>query len=88
MTTRNRKITHDPDVKYYNNLYHIGSCLIYKILMTFGDSKYSHNLCEYLMNRKQNDSNFSKYKFDELCSDFENGNHDIIIETILDYEFE
>ena len=61
MTTRNRKITHDPDVKYYNNLYHIGSCLIYKILMTFGDSKYSHNLCEYLMNRKQNDSNFSKY---------------------------
>ena len=50
MTTINRKIMHDPDVKYYNNLYHIGSCLIYKILMTFGDSKYSHNFCEYLMN--------------------------------------
>ena len=95
MTKRNRKIRHDtykhqndPDVKYYNNLYHIGSCLIYKILMTFGDSKYSHNFCEYLMNRKQNDPNFSKYKFDELRSDFENGNHDIIIENKLNYEFE
>ena len=88
MTTRNRKIMHDPNVKYYNNLYHIGLCLIHKILMTFGDSKYSHNFCEYLMNRKQDDSKFSKYKFDELCSDFENGNHYIIIENILDYEFE
>ena len=56
--------------------------------MTFGDSKYSHNFCEYLTNRKQNDPNFSKYKFDELFSDFENGNHDIIIENKLNYEFE
>ena len=83
MTTINRKIRrgtykyqNDHNVKYYNNLYHIGTGLVYKILMTFGDSKYSHNFCEYLMNRKQNESNFSKYKFDELCSDFEN-NYDI-----------
>jgi len=93
MTTINRKIRrgtyrheNNPDVKYYNSLYHIGTGLIYKILMTFGDSKYSHSFFEYLMNRKQNELNFSKYKFDELLSDFENGNHNTIIE--MNYEFE
>ena len=78
MTTINRKIKrgtykhqNNPVVKHYNDLYHIGTGLIYKIIMTFGDSKYSHNFCEYLMNRKQNKSS-SGYTFDELRSDFEN----------------
>lgn len=78
MTTINRKIRrgtykhqNNPVVKQYNDLYHIGTGLIYKIIMTFGDSKYSHNFCKYLMNRKKNESS-SGCKFDELHSDFEN----------------
>ena len=75
----------DPTVQQYENVYHIGHGLVFRALTLFGDSKYTRDLCEYIRNRKNNEPNLSKYTFNELVQDFENGNHDIIIEEV-DYE--
>lgn len=93
MTTLNRKMKRgtlgfdkDPVVNEYRKLYPIGKGLIFKAINTFGDSKYTHNFCEYLVNRSKEEPNLYKYTFDDLCSDFENGNHDKIIQDVCEFD--
>lgn len=89
MTTRNRKIKRgtlghadDPLVIEYNNKYKIGKGLIFKILMTFGDSKYTHKFCEFLVEwRKTNKT--SGIGFNYLVEEFEGTGHGVIIENKL-----
>jgi len=87
MTTINRKIKrgtlgyrNNPKIKYYNSLYNIGIGLIGKILITFGESEYSHNFCKFIVNKKSNES-ISNYTFDELVREFETGSKNPIIEN-------
>ena len=69
MARRQEKIWNNPIAQEYNGKYGIGLGLCYKIITTFGDSKYSHNFCEYLMNlRKENKTWTSNWE--DLCMQF------------------
>ena len=62
----------NPYVIEYESKYHIGAGLIFRALTLYGDSKYTHNFCEYIANRKIKEPNLSKYTFDTLIEDYEN----------------
>lgn len=72
MTTLNRRIKRgtlgfekNPLVIEYDNLYHIGKGLIFQIIRTYGDCKYSHELCEKIVEFKKNNK-CSGVRFDDI----------------------
>ena len=42
----------DPTVIAYDEQYHIGAGLVFQVLRTYGDCKYSHDLCEFIAKKK------------------------------------
>lgn len=73
---RNRRIKRgtlghreNPVVIAYDNIYHIGAGLVFQVIRTYGDSKYSHQLCEYIANLKKT-TKLSGVKFIDIIKDF------------------
>jgi len=60
----------NPIVIEYENLYHIGHGLIFQVIRTYGDSKYSHNLCKYISEYRKNNKT-SGVKFEKIIEDYE-----------------
>lgn len=70
MSCRQEKIWNDLLANKYNEKYgRIGVGLCYKIIQTFGDSKYSHEFCEWLMNLRKEKKTWTS-NFDDLCIQF------------------
>lgn len=69
MSRRQEKIWNDPIAQSLNRKYGIGVGLCYKIIQTFGDSKYSHEFCEWLMNLRKEKKTWTS-NFDDLCMQF------------------
>ena len=88
----NRKINNrifeykkDPLVQYYNEKYNIGTGFCFVVLKSFGDSKYSNSLCEFISNW-QKEHNASNATFKYLIEEFEGIGHGIMIENKLNLE--
>jgi len=72
MTTVNRKIRrgtykheNNPIVEHYRNMYHIGTGLIFQVIRTYGDCKYSHDLCAKIAEFSKNNK-CSGVKFNDI----------------------
>lgn len=76
----------NPTIVNYNNVYHIGYEFIYKALILFGDSEYTHNFLKYVSNLKKTDVNFSNYKFKDLINMFDTGDNRPVIENKLNLD--
>ena len=61
----------NPIVIAYENLYHIGHGLVFQVIRTYGDCKYSHELCEYIAKKKAT-VKLSGIKFNDIIKDFKN----------------
>ena len=92
MRRENRKIkrgtlghTKDPTVIAYNEKYNIGKGLCFRVLTLFGDSKYSHEFCEFLA-EKQKTEKTSEIPFENLVEEFETGDKRHIIESKLNID--
>ena len=70
----------DPTVIEYNNKYNIGKGLCFRVLTLFGDSKYSHDLCNFLA-EKQKIGKTSGVSFKDLIEEFETDDKRHIIEA-------
>lgn len=69
MSRRQEKIWNNPIAQEYNGKYGIGLGLCYKIIMTFGDSEYSHDFCKWLMNLRKEKKTWTS-NWDDLCIQF------------------
>ena len=70
MAKRQEKIWNDPIAQEYNARYgQIGLGLCHKIIHTFGDSKYSHEFCEWLMNLRKEKKTWTS-NWEDLCIEF------------------
>jgi len=92
MRRENRKIKRgtlghakDPTVIAYNNKYNIGKGLCFKVLTLFGDSKYSHEFCEFLAEKQKNEKT-SGVPFEKLIEEFEGNDGKPIIESKLNLD--
>ena len=92
MRRENRKIKQrtlghkdDPLVIEYQNKYKIGKGLVFAALKTFGDSKYTHDFCEFLVNWQKNNKT-SGISFEYLVEEFEGTEHGVIIENKLNVD--
>lgn len=75
----------DPTVIAYNNKYNIGTGLCFRVLTLFGDSKYSHEFCEFLA-EKQKTEKTSGISFEKLIEEFEGNDGKPIIESKLNLD--
>lgn len=55
----------DPLVIEYENKYHIGHGLVFQVLRTYGDCKYSHDLCTKIAEFRKNNK-CSGVRFDDI----------------------
>ena len=75
----------DPTVIAYNNKYNIGTGLCFRVLTLFGDSKYSHEFCEFLVEKRKTEKT-SGIPFEKLIEEFEGGDGKFIIESELNLD--
>ncbi len=75
----------DPLVIEYQNKYKIGKGLVFAALRAFGDSKYTHKFCEFLVEWQKNNKT-SGINFEYLVEEFEGTGHGVIIENKLNAE--
>ena len=70
MSKRQLNIWENELANAYNEMHgRIGVGLCYKIIQTFGDCKYSHDFCNWILeNRKSNKT--CKLTFKEMCNQF------------------
>ena len=92
MRRENRKIKRgtlghakNPTVIAYNNKYNIGTGLCFRVLTLFGDSKYSHEFCEFLVEKRKTEKT-SGIPFEKLIEEFEDGDSKHIIESKLNLD--
>ena len=92
MRHENRKIKRgtlghakDPTVIAYNNKYNIGKGLCFKVLTLFGDSKYSHEFCKFLAEKRKTEQT-SGISFEDLLEEFETGDKRHTIESKLNID--
>lgn len=69
MSKRQENIYNDKIANQYNDKYQIGIGLCYKIITMFGDNKYSHEFCKYIMNIRKENKTCTK-NFNELYKQF------------------
>jgi hypothetical protein len=70
MSRRQEKIWNDPIAQVYNEKYgRIGIGLCYKIVHTFGDTKYSQDFCKWIADKRKTDKTWD-ISWDDMVMQF------------------